>query len=104
MRKSFKNIISFLLLSIFLFPTIATVTHKHDHFICHAKDENHLHKPHGKCDICCFEFSVFSFKANKNYIEKPEYFVYYFNNYKSSNCSLNSEHTLLLRAPPFHQV
>lgn len=104
MRKSFKNIISTLLLSIFLFPTIVTLVHHREHFECTAKDENHLHKPHAKCNICSFEFSVFSYTENEVQIEKPKYFVYYRNDYRPTDYTSHLAHHYLLRAPPFRQA
>jgi hypothetical protein len=60
MTKLKKQILSFLLIGIFLIPGLAKTFHHHkDHFHCDAKTENHFHNHHDKCLICATEFSFF---------------------------------------------
>jgi len=104
MRENLKNISSFLLLFIFLFPTIVKFEHKHEYFVCRAESEQHLHILQEKCNICTFEFSVFSYVENVVHLENPKHVVCFFNHYKSSNYSSLPEQFFLLRAPPSCQI
>ena len=85
---------------IFITPSIVKLEHHHDHFICKANNEKHYHVFHEKCNICNFEFSVFSsdFKNADLQNEKP--LDNYCNNYCSAYYSNHSQFSFLLRAPP----
>ena len=81
-------------------PAIVKLEHHHEHFICKAKNEKHLHDYHKQCAVCSFEFSVFAsdninIDSNKNTPSDK-----YCNNYSSIDYSALSKYTFLLRAPP----
>jgi len=58
-NKLFKHISSALLVLLFMTPTVVKLEHHHEHFVCHARGEKHLHKQHEQCAVCNFEFSLF---------------------------------------------
>jgi hypothetical protein len=102
--SKFKNSISLSLLLVFIFPSIVQfehhLEHHHEHFICKAKNEQHLHEYHENCFVCNFEFSVFS-SDHKNIVirnDQPE--DKYFNNYRLVHYSNRSKYSFSLRAPP----
>lgn len=96
----FKQIMSLLLVSLLLAPTLVKFEHHHEHFICKAVNEKHLHDYHKKCQICNFEFSLFQdtqpsensvVKQYKTASDTP-FKPFYFSDY--------SKYSFLLRAPP----
>ena len=100
MIRKLKNITSLILLIVFLLPSIVKLEHHHKHFICTAKNEKHYHVLHEKCNICNFEFSVFSSDFENIDLQKEKPLDKYCNNYSSINYSTLSEYSFLLRAPP----
>jgi len=99
MRK-FKSLISLLLLVIFLFPTVVKIEHHHEHFVCHAKTEKHLHEKHENCQICKFEFSLFTEEYQTIKSHKEEFNILYFEYFQDCNICNKSQYSFLLRAPP----
>ncbi len=104
MKGRLKNIISLSLLLIFIFPASVKLVHHHELFVCKAKGEQHLHVFHKKCNICSFEFSVFSSADNVIHIASNQLVIHYYNNYKSSDHSILEKYSFLLRAPPYRQA
>lgn len=104
MIRKFKNIISFLLLLIFILPTIVKLEHHHVNFISITKNENHSHVFQEKCAICNFEFSVFLSSFENIDLQKENPLDSYFNNYNSRYNSNLSQFSFLLRAPPCRQI
>ena len=100
MRQRLKHTSAVLLVLLLLLPSLVKLEHHHKHFVCHAKNEKHLHDYHKKCEICCFEYSVFVSDGNISVTEKNEFpgvnlFCYY-----SSPYSNFLEYSFLLRGPP----
>lgn len=105
MTKRIKQLISLLLMLVFLAPSMVKLEHHHDErFICTMKDMVHFHAHHDDCQICAFEFSVFT--PADEIIDFPQknclcqyrtpFFEEYF--YKSP------EYSFSLRAPPTQQI
>ena len=95
-----KSLASLLLLLFFVFPTIIKLEHHHEHFVCHAKNEKHLHESHEKCAVCSFEFSVFSSDAATFNLPRDKPSDTYGNDYRSQVFSNLSQFSFLLRGPP----
>lgn len=53
-----KKFASLLMVLILFTPSIVKIEHHHDHFVCHAQNEKHIHTFHEKCLVCDFEFST----------------------------------------------
>ncbi len=94
--KSFSIYLIFSILS----PSLLKLEHHHEHFVCHAKQEKHIHSWHPKCEVCDFEFSFFaehnaiiSFDAQPIYVEKTV-------EIQQRVDLQNPIYTFLLRAPP----
>lgn len=104
MNKKIKNITSFFLLLVFLFPTIVKLKHHHDNFKCNAKNEKHFHVYHASCNICSFAFSAFTSGIGITDISKEIPIDKYCNSYNSVDYSSLSKYSFLLRAPPIKQV
>ena len=104
MTKKLKDIISILLVFIFLMPmTIKLIDglfHHHDHFICTAKHEHHFHEHHDKCSIPDFEFSLYSLNKIILETQKTFYCDRLTINYTSNYCCSKLKYSFLLRAPP----
>jgi hypothetical protein len=100
MINKLKNIISILLLLALLMPAIVKLEHHHEHFVCKAKNEKHLHEEHENCAVCSFEFSVFASDVLNINFENEKPSDKYCNNYSSINYSSLSKYSFLLRAPP----
>jgi hypothetical protein len=102
MKRKLKKIASLFLLLVFLFPTVVIIEHHHEQNICQAKNEKHYHVFHEKCNICSFEFSVFS-STDKNIEQRKEIASdHYFNHYQSQFYFNQSAFSFLLRAPPVY--
>jgi hypothetical protein len=104
MIRRFKNIISFLLLLVFLLPFIVKVEHHHENFECKAQNEKHYHSLHEKCLICNFEFSVFLSKSENIDLQKENPLDNYSSNYNSRYHSNLSLFSFSLRGPPVIQI
>lgn len=104
MFGKFKNIVSLLLLLIFVFPSIIKLEHHHEHFVCKAKNEQHFHEFHEECFVCNFEFSVFSTDHENIIIKREQPVDKYFNNYRLIYFFNRSEYSFSLRAPPVKEV
>jgi hypothetical protein len=100
MIKKLKHIASLLLVLVFLAPTMVKLGHHHDHFRCKTPEVSHFHEHHEKCEICKFEFSIFS--ADKDGVpeQKEVPSDSFRNNYQSVNFPNHSQFSSLLRAPP----
>ena len=104
MKERFNSITSLFLLWIFLNPTIVTIEHHHEEFSCDAKDEQHLHDYHSKCDICNFEFPLFeSFPGNIG-LQTEQFVVDFYNKHNSPHHFTPEKYSFLLRAPPYRLV
>jgi hypothetical protein len=104
MIRKFKNIISILLLLVFLLPSVVKLEHHHDHLIAKATSEKRTTVFHENCPICNFEFSAFLSNFEKIDLQKENPSDSYFNNYNSRYNSDLSRFSFLLRAPPRKQI
>jgi len=95
-----KHIASLLLVVVFLSPSIVKLEHHHDRFASNSNNENHFDIPHDKCEICKFEFSVFSTCKDETALRKEKPSDSFRNHYSSINFSNPSNFSFLLRAPP----
>jgi hypothetical protein len=104
MLKKFKNIISVLLVIIFILPTTAKVFdglfHHHYHNKVADKNDTHFYQYHENCPIPGFELSVFSNTKQKLPIYKTNFYVEIINKNKSEFYCNNSKYSFFLRAPP----
>ncbi|MBN2635791.1 MAG: hypothetical protein JXR61_05935 [Prolixibacteraceae bacterium] len=104
MQEKNKNVLSVLVLWVFLFPTIVVLEHHHEIFSCDAQGEQHLHQYHQKCDICNFEFQVFE-KTPENICFRIEQVVVdFYDKHNSHHCFNPAKYSFLLRAPPYRQA
>lgn len=101
MKKVFRIIVSLFLLVAFLTPSIVKMEHHHEHHICNAKSQKHLHVYHDSCKVCNFEFSVFSDDNFKVKFKNDRPVDCYSNHYQSANIYTRAKHSFQLRAPPF---
>jgi hypothetical protein len=100
MVRKFRNIVSLLLLSFFLIPSIVKLEHHHENIGGKAKNEKHYPSLHDRCVICNFEFSVFLSCSVEIDFQKDTTLFYFCNNYDSVYISNPSQFSFLLRAPP----
>ncbi len=89
-----------MLLLVFLAPAIVKFEHHHKEFHCNAKNEKHFHDYHEKCDICQFDFSLFTSNESVQITNNQTYTDCYSNEYSSISLNRYSEFSFLLRAPP----
>jgi len=101
MNRKFNKIASLFLLVAFLLPSVVKMEHQHEHFSCKAKSEKHFHVFHEKCNVCDFQFSIFTSTAEIFKTDKTEFIVSYINHYGSAIISNYSAFSFSLRAPPF---
>jgi hypothetical protein len=100
MVRKFRNIVSLLLLSLFLIPSIFKHEHQHENVGCKTKNESHYPNLHEKCVLCNFEFSAFlSWRSEINF-QRDNPLYYFCSTYDSVNISNLSQFSFLLRAPP----
>jgi len=104
MKVKFKNIISLMLLLVFLLPTIVKFEHHHQHNFCQPLNEKQLRVFHDKCVICNFEFSVFLSAIENIELQIDIPVDSYRNHYKSLSVSNLSQYSFALRAPPVRQI
>ena len=104
MIRKFKNSIVFLVLLVFLLPTIVKLEHHHEHFICHAKNERHFHVSVDKCEICNFEFSISISDVECSDLQIETTIDRYTNSYNFLSSLDFSKYSFLLRAPPVRQI
>jgi hypothetical protein len=100
MITKLKHIASLLLVVVFLSPSIVKLGHHHDHFRCKTPEVKHFHEKHEKCEVCKFEFSVFSKDKVDVPLQKEKPSDNFRNNYQSLNFPNHSQFSSLLRAPP----
>ncbi len=100
MIRRYKNIISLLLLLVFLLPTIVKFEHYHNLGVPIPTYEKENHVFHNNCPICNFEFSVFLTSIEKIDFQKEEPSDTYFNTYNSRYNFNLSQYSFSLRAPP----
>jgi hypothetical protein len=104
MIEKLRKISFFMLVLVFLAPSIVKLGHHHKEFYCNAKNEKHFHNYHQKCDICQFEFSVLK-TENSHLISKNELPPdSYTNQYSSILNTFFAEYSFSLRAPPFYTI
>jgi hypothetical protein len=104
MNRKTRNIISLLLLLVFLLPSIVKIEHHHDHFVYKANHENNSQVLNGKCSICNFEFFVFLSYAGNIDLQDEKPLENYCNNYNCLYYSNLPQFSYLLRAPPGLQI
>jgi len=104
MNKAIKYITSFLLLLVFLIPTVVKLEHNHENFKCKAKNKKHYHTYHKPCDICSIEFSIFNSNLENDVLKKKRPADKYNNIYRSANYTTLTEYSFLLRAPPYNRI
>jgi hypothetical protein len=102
MIRKLKNIISLLLLLVFLLPTVVKLEHHHKYDVSDSKNEKHSFVFHDNCPICNFEFSVFLTSIDNIHYQKDKHFDNYINNYNSRYNSNFSQFSFSLRAPPLN--
>ena len=102
MIRRFKNIISILLFSVFLLPTVVKLEHHHINNESYPNNENHNPVLQENCPICNFEFSVFLTSTDNIDFQKEKPFDNYINNYNSRYNSNFSQLSFALRAPPLN--
>jgi hypothetical protein len=104
MNRKSRNIISLLLLFVFILPTIVKLEHHHEQFVYKANNEKNIRVFSEKCVICNFEFFVFlsDFADIDLHNEKP--LINYSNNYSFLFHSDLLQFSYLLRAPPALQI
>lgn len=100
MGRKFNNIISFLLLLVFLIPSIVKPIHHHEHGHLKINKGIHLSQIQDKCAICSLEFSLFSNDTQDFGIKKESTESAYCNNYESIFYLDPSQFLCSLRAPP----
>jgi hypothetical protein len=100
LTNKLKYIAAFFLTLVFLAPTIVKLGHHHDHFRCKTPEVKHFHEKHEKCEICKFEFSVFSTEKAEIDLQTEKPSDRFRNNYHSLNFPDNSQFSFFLRAPP----
>jgi hypothetical protein len=88
-----------LLLALF-WPTVLKIEHHHEQFCSKAKNECHFHGFQEKCDICSFEFSVFSSSTEHFDLKADQPFDGYSDAYQKEFFPNNSNFYFSLRAPP----
>jgi len=102
MVVKFRNSIAILMVGLLLLPSIVKLEHHHDHFVCHAKNEKHFQEHHEKCQICNFEFSVFSVSKIEFFHTTDELIGIYIAPCYKFFYSDWSKYSFLLRAPPLN--
>jgi hypothetical protein len=100
MPKQLKNISFIMLVLVFLAPSIVKFEHHHKEFHCNAKNEKHFHNYHEKCNICQFDFSLFTNNESVSYTKTQTLSDSYTNQYTSVTIANYSEFSFLMRAPP----
>lgn len=100
MKGTLKKILALILLALFLTPTVVKVEHHHEHFVCSAKNEKHLHLYRDKCPVCSFEFSIFSFSGDKEAVTRTQYSDAWLNTYQPADFPVFLNFSFSLRAPP----
>ena len=100
MIRRFKNIASFLLLLVFLLPSIVKLQHHHPSREGNVKNEKHSTVFRNNCPICNFEFSVFLSRSENIDLQKENPLDNYSNNYNSRYYSNLSLFSFSLRGPP----
>ena len=100
-NKLYRHISSVVLALLFLTPTLVKMEHHHEHFVCHATDEKHLHEQHERCGVCNFEFSLLEdvtvfFFTSQSQPSLPEFRAVY-----DSFAKQTLRYSFMLRAPPF---
>ena len=83
MITKFKNIISLLLLLVFLLPNLVKLEHYHQHPFYQVKNEKLYHLFQDKCVICNFEFSIFLPTVENIDLQNENPIDRYRNNYNS---------------------
>jgi len=107
MGITFRKSASFLLLLVFLLPSIIKVEHHHEPLKNKAEKKERgksYHTTQAKCAVCSFEFSTFSTHIIPVLLEKIQHVVLFFENYRSFNYSALTNYSFLLRAPPLKQI
>ena len=98
--EKLKRFFTYLILIVFLSPSIFKSFHHHEHYICAAKNETHYHEYLENCEIYNFEFSVFSSSTENVENHKLQLSDLYCNLYNSSLIVESFNFSFLLRAPP----
>ena len=100
MIKRLKNITSLLLVLVLFVPSIIKLIHHHEHFVFKDKNEKHYYKLHEKCEVCLFNFSIFSSETINIDFKKEQVLDNYCNHYVFKCFASLSQFSFLLRAPP----
>jgi len=99
-NKLFRHISSALLVLLFMTPTVVKLEHHHEHFVCHARGEKHLHEQHEQCAVCNFEFSLFEDSPNNIFTCKSQSYLPEYNSSCVSVARQTPRYSFQLRAPP----
>lgn len=100
MISQIQKITSLLMVLGLLTPSIVKLEHEHDDFVCKATTEKHLHTYHEKCDVCNFEFSLFSEAHPYQPITKSEFDSNYYSPFNQAFVGSNFIYSFRLRGPP----
>lgn len=100
MKQRLQQVISFLLLTVFLWPTLAKLEHHHEHHDENSQAGTAIEKTHHKCAICNFEFSFFADPSIQ--FKRPDYKPVdsYLRLNTCPKYSNRAQYSFLLRAPP----
>lgn len=103
MIRKYKIIASFLLLVVFLMPSIVKIEHHHTHGGPADNIECTPQEYHDICIICNFEFFVFLSEEEAINFEKEDHSKYLISDHFSAHFQNLPHFNFLLRAPPsFH--
>jgi hypothetical protein len=99
-----KHIAPLFFLWVFLYPTVVKFEHHHEHKHHDRIKGVALKSYEGKCEICKFEFSVFTPDSNQVELPRLKPTDRYVEFYTSPDKIASADFTFLLRAPPFRQI
>jgi hypothetical protein len=99
-----KQIISSLLLVVFLLPLVVKLGHRHPYFVNKDRSAEHSLVLQDNCPICNFEFSIFIPGAGNIDLQNDFPGDRYLNNYKAQNYSNRTQYSFSLRGPPDQQI
>jgi len=100
MIKKLRNSISLLLVVALLLPSVLKLGHHHQHLICNAQHEKHLHQAQEECAVCNFT-TAFFLSQKINYCKKRVDIIDgYLNLFTSFSLTSCRHYSFLLRGPP----
>lgn len=88
------------MLAVFLWPSVVKLEHHHDHCEEHSCCGASVEKEHEKCEICTFEFSVFTDEAEDPIFADERILTVGLVPNLVRKCADHDGYIFLLRAPP----